>query len=408
MSIYIGNNSTEKVFHLYDGSTTIEKVPFSGTSFHSSLPYFRVVSRHRFTYNGTTPYAGTIGSTYSYTSRGYATTNPLPSTSVPYVIVGVKDGVTYFFPTAASGSPYFPAYTAGNSAANVPSFGLTSTSVGFTASSNSAIFSHFSVLVYDYIDVLVIGSQLNITPSDIVIDNSDIVINGDSIFDNEYIHELSTIGDRLNNYDLILAIPSGGTDIYTDAGNIYRPNYVTSSDMVSFTNNVSGGSYSLHQIINSASGDISGVRISSENNTISVVKNGVEHVLFDGSAVFKTLITNYSSIKIISSGQIATFSGSFLVKTLNINIANGDNLIVMYYTSGANPRSDAANLENISNGKTFIVYTAFFGFGYIKGVCDTINNQINFYWVVTNPAFSSGATVIWTSDIYVATNVIKG
>lgn len=99
MSIYIGNNGSEKILHIYDGDTNVRTDNFSGTSFHSSLPYIKLHSIHRFY-----PSGGEINASQGVVSAykmNYVSSTSIPSGEYSIIICGMQNnGTRYTFPTS--------------------------------------------------------------------------------------------------------------------------------------------------------------------------------------------------------------------------------------------------------------------------------------------------------------------
>lgn len=412
MSIYIGDNTTEKVLHVYDGSTSVEKDNFSGTSFHSSLPYFTVKSRHRFTYNSTTPYSGTSGK-WTWNSKGYTTTDEITTTTDFSIAIGYLNGTRYFFPAAAGvgvrfGTQYIPGLMYGNPFSNEPCFRISSGTTGYTATiSNPSLLPAYPNLIFDYIDIIIFENVNEVIASDILINNSEISVNGNNVFDKEYLHFMDDINDTINDVDDIIAIPYGGST-FSYGEVVLKSNYVTSTGPTTFVNNRAGG-HILLQVINSYDFPISSVYINSVNSTIGVVKNSVEIPIFNADSYFKTSYVPVAETLIVASGWTASANGTYFLKSVSIDLSSGGT-IMMSTRIGNTAYGTEARILTVSpaiNGKVFHPYAGGCSGVYMKAVVDTVNDKIYFYYVVQSTTINTpGVTYKLLENIYVQFTVM--
>lgn len=373
MSLYIGNNGSEKVLHIYDGSSNIEKNIINGTSFHSSLPYYTLNSIHRFVPSGT-PYVVASGNVWGEKQNYVISTGSIPSGDFSTIIRGSYQGTIYTFPTSA-GEGYFSglqAIYAGNPLANCPAFRLDSLTSGFTARAqyapNNIVL--FSIATFDYIDVYLFNELITPMPSlDIRISNDNILINGVSILSKIYAHFMTSIDDRANDYDTIIPIPRGGT---------YRAlTYATSTNNLSHASN---GEYALIQLINSYPYSATAVNVTSAPSSIAVIRNNINMPLFKDNIKFKSSISALPQFRILSYGQSMYGGATTLLSTMYFNstFQNGTLLFnILVSKSGFATIKDILCIVPIIAGRRVTIITSYYW--YIFGEISASANSINFY-----------------------------
>lgn len=307
MSIFIGSNGSEKILHLYDGSQNIELAKTLGTSFHSSLPYFKSTGRVTYTRN----YAkATLTCFYNPTEKlecvFYKADVPAPALYSKIIIVGYVGATRYFFPNSSEymeddycylglrGSGFGSIY--GLKAMYEPSDYIQIPDQIKTLSYLTNNTNDIGVREFDKIEVIYFDTTMEtIVPSDVSISKSDITVNGSSIFAPKFVHFMNTLADRINDYDEILAIPYGIN------GSII--NYISSVNNLSYSNTQLNGSMRYLQLLNTGAGAITSVSLDTTNSRISVVKNGIERNQFIASTRFKTNLTLFPEILWCSYGQ---------------------------------------------------------------------------------------------------------
>jgi len=319
MSVYVGANGTEKILHLYEGSTTVVKTNVAGTSFHSSMPYMKVSSIHRFTADGTVPYNAA-----GLTTKGYASTTSVPLNS-NCLVVGFDAGTRYFF-QAQIDSPDWVVLpdttTFGNVGAKGLCFGLDAQNGGYTASEDALP----SKLVFEYIDVYVIDNVVEAPASEVKIDSTGIYINGSNVLTNQYVAFIDNLAGRVNDYDTILAIPhSNDIDPNSTAGG----NFVTSTDNLTYTNQRTTGGHTLIQLINSYDFALQGVSFKSIGGVeaIGCRKNNVVFDLFSTNSHFFTATSSVTDHLVVAA-HTAINLGTTLMSTLTVSLAVGQTLNV--------------------------------------------------------------------------------
>jgi len=393
MSIYIGNNGSNKVLHIYNGSSNIEKNNFSGTSFHSSMPYLVLSSIHRFTQNGTTPYSNPV-----FTSVGYSTTNPLPPMaldgSTMVLAVGVIGSTRYFFPSASC-SPYWAAVPQ-----NVTTFGnINTTGINFAVVNNSTGFcGRYSTypsdtMYFDYIDLYVINDINTVSPSDISITSSDIKINNSSIFEPKYCVFLDSLSMAPNTYDTILAIPYATSSLWQ-----YGGNYVTSTSNTQYSDVFSNGGHYYIQILNSYNYPVQSTIISA-NSTESYIgnkRNNIETKLFSSLNSFYTSTLVYGQYLLVPQGTKIYDNNVHLISTINVNIDDG-NIINFGMYKTTNLFVNFTTFK-ITNGAVYYIYSEYYNWIHIQ--FDTINNKIYVYWQSGRTDQSAGVSLLFNVSFY--------
>ena len=414
MSIYIGNNGSEKILHIYDGDTNVRTDNFSGTSFHSSLPYIMTADRYVFYPNGSVPCSGSYNSAATWTSAGYTCSTPIPadpSNIIFTVCIGYVGSDRYFFPstrgaTRCAGEAY------GNSSGGTPAFVVSGATTGYVYQFNSAAFwgpagyplvsfSKIEIIYFKYFTAGNIASDINIS-------RSDISINGISIFNNSYVHFMSSISDRINDYDDIIAIPVGANNVVQNGAYILQPNWVTSSSNISFTSGISGGQYKLIQIINSYPHAKTSVEINGQLSTISVLKNGIMLPQFKGASAYKTYINgSFSYTKIISAGQQFSYYSSgyanYLVATIPISAVAGNLVLMSVKGIGFSVVSPVSSIGSV--GDTVYLYAAE-RYSFLKAVIG--GSSISIYYTGYDAVYQyTPGGHQWICDVYVSVFVIS-
>ena len=385
MSLYIGNNGTQKVAHIYNGSTGIEKNPFSGTSFHSSLPYLKIKSRHVFTYNGTTPYS--LNQTYNaYNSKGYVTTTPIENINNGFCfVIGYIGSKRVFFPYSAGtgeaiSTMSIPGSFFGNPCSSEPAFCLTSATTGYTGTITfrKDLLPLYTELIYDHIDVIILDTAVHTPATDIIISNSELSINGNPVFDTTYLHFCATLENRTNTIDEVIAIPYGAYYFTVVSNGILKPNYVTENGGV-YTNNVSGGAYTLVQLINS-NPMVAPTSISIDKNSISATKNGINTPYFNAATNFKANVVKYPEFLVVGSGFRIDASGVYHLLDYSIDISDGDILHSSIRTPSYTWQYIAQMSAScvVSNGGIFYFYAGGC-YMHLYGVMNTASGTISFY-----------------------------
>lgn len=390
MSLYIGNNGSEKVLHIYNGSTGAESNVFSGTSFHSSLPYFSVVKKINFTNIGYDVFLGKRRQNFS------ASIQIPPASQYDKILIRMNtvDGKFIFFPLAETHlfpNTYNDHYRifVGDVLSRL-GWTFTSASTGFLYSyisqSSSVYFNLANVLD---ITVYFITNELTQSASDIKISSSIFKINGIDVFNKYYMYPLSSIADKINSYDEVIAIPVGGY-----GASKAMLNYVSTYDFSTFTSTYpepGGGTqyavncdYILIQLINSYDYPITSVQLSSNPSSISVVKNNISITEFVASMYMRASITN--SVNISVSSNVTTWTSSSLwnkayIGTYSIPSGNANSFILISYTLDDATRDTSifnirgATCSKYFNGASVPIYVRGTN-AYIEGVIDTINNTI--------------------------------
>jgi len=377
MSLFIGNNTTEKVLHLYNGSSNIEENVFSGTSFHSSLPYYTFNSVHRFLPSGA-PYNASLNAVWAEKQNYTISTGSIPTGDFSVVLRGMYNGVLYTFPTSIGEGVVtsIQAIYYGSPLANSPAFRLSTLTSGFTArAAFSSSIVAFPIATFDYIDVYLFNESITpITASDISISKNDISINGASLTSKIYTHFMSSISDRVNDYDTIIPIPSGGT--------LTALTYSRSTDNLTHTAN---GQYSLIQLINSYQYPVSSVALTSNPNIISVNKNFINIPLFNANTKFKSAVTNLPRFRILSYGQAGQAGQTTLISTMVISSIFQDGSILLnalLSKSGFYTLKDMFCVIPIIAGRRVTIITS--DKYYIFGEISSTLNRINFYIYATS------------------------
>lgn len=397
MSIFIGSNGNNKVLHLYNGSTNIEPNVFSGTSFHSGLPYYTLLDTVVFSYTGVsdTPMdTALITINRSY----YSASKAITYTNSPCLFVGLKDGVRYFFPTT-QGSGAYDAVTGihtGSVFGQCPTIQLQSTTTAMVSTLRETDRNNlFPFTIWDSITMYVFSDSISeMLNNSVEIDRTDIKINGTSIFTAQYLHFMNSMSDRMNDYDTILAFPSGGvTNNFA-----HHLNYVTSPNNITCIPAISGQPYQLVQLLNSYAYPIQSTSLLSSNSTISVVKNGISLKQFDGNASFKTLNSIGGVFLAIPAGIVwpngnvvsSQPTGGALGDTMYIKIS-GTFSPALYVT----PRASVI----LSPGTSIVVITSHYVsiYGVISADCSVIN------W--TGMSISSSAYT--PSNLYTEISILR-
>ncbi|MCI4437279.1 MAG: hypothetical protein JHC33_10780 [Ignisphaera sp.] len=361
MSMYVGSNGSQKVLHIYNDSPNIEKSNFSGTSFHSSLPYFRVDKVHRFTQNGTTPYQN-----YYYTSRGYSC-NTIIDLKSNILCVGTIGNTKYFFPTSIGNlESSFPINTTFGGLFNQYSisFGLSSQSSGYVAISKT----WGGNLVYDHIDLYQISfNPINISSNEVIVNNKDITVNGSSIFSNMFLMPLKTINDRVNDYDIIFPVPNNLVHV----GFYYHQSYTRT---VNNSEIITDGGYSLFQLIGSYNAPITGVELTP--TSISVIKNGFHLKQFDAGKHFLTQVSNSVSSLIIAAGVRKNSQTINFLTSIAIPYAPGGKLIASM-TAYSYIAYDSCIIDIVAGKKFPVFYSPK---NNVFGIISNDLRSILFYW----------------------------
>lgn len=421
MSLYIGNNGSEKILHIYDSSSNVEKTPFSGTSFHSSLPYITVRNRYTFYPNGTIPYSGNEGVARTWTSRGYTSAAPLPSdfgTSPFSVCIGHVGSERYFMPATKGLSLPDGGDGYGNAWGGNQSFMINSSTTGYIfynewTQNYGAQHIYYGpasqpLVVFDRVEVIIFNAYGD-TPiaNDISITNNDIIINGSSIFSRTYVHFMTTIDDRLNDFDDIIAIPYGSAYSEYNGSSFVTPNWVSSSSNLSFANKGSGG-YFLMQLINSYPYPKSNMQLDGVDGTISVVKNNIPIVQFKYDTVFMTKInTIIPKTQIVAAGVHYSFWDTgrinVLVKTINISATASDIIYLSIETSNVTYPIPVACVTKAGN----TVYLASSD-KYMYVYCTVSTTSINVYVAGYDSIFKyvQGGHY-WTINMYLSVTLIN-
>lgn len=325
MSIFLGKTSSNsKVLHIYSGSTDIEENVFSGTSFHSSLPYMRFVDKIRFT-RVTALQVIDIG-TYSVARCDFQSTIPMPSTKYLSVFAGVKDGVRYFFPTSmsSSGMDYAEGVYAGAIFYECPAIGFVSdTYLVVQGIKEDAVNNFYNPLDFDYIDVYLFENNIApISSNEVLVSKNLISVNGNDILSNKYVHVFTDIAQRLNDYDEIIGLPYGG---YLVNNVQFYANIVRSTSNTSFTLDGTEGGIVYIQLINSYPFDPTAIELRSNENAIVVTKNNITMNLFKTTSDMKFKTIDIPDFVMAVYGDPANF-----IKTYNIGTTLNDVMIVRF------------------------------------------------------------------------------
>lgn len=393
MSIYIGNNGTEKVLHLYNDQAAIA-TNGSSTSFHSSMPYMKVINIHRFTQNGTVPYSEAGG----FTTVGYSSSTAVPVNS-NCLVVGYDAGTRYFFQAQIDSPDWYAlpdVATFGNIGSTGLCFGLVNTTTGFCGSEIDLP----SKLYFEYIDVYEVSEIITTSATDIRIDSSGLYINGTNVLgsNNKYLAFIDNLEGRVNDYDTILAIPySNDTNPNSTAGG----NFVTSTSNLSYVNQRPNGGHTLVQLINSYPFPLTSVALDSAagKGSIGCVKNGISFPLFSANThLFTATQTVVDHLAIPINTTIG--SGVTLVSTLYIPLVVGQTLNVSVSIPTLAYPYKAFGRVIIANGLTVVFRAAWEYFAYY--VLDTVNGTMKFYTVGSNQWFS-GLTFSRNLRAYVRT-----
>lgn len=390
MSLYIGNNGTEKVLHIYNGSPNIEKNVFSGTAFHSSLPYFSVVAKITFSFQPgiTSPlYKGGV----------YSSSIAIPSEG-QYDKILIKmtntSGVSLFFPMAET--HMFPDTVGDDSrifigdVVSTMAFTFTSSTSGIfytentsATSSHNPYFNNFNTI--PYATFYFISNKLSISPSSINISRSGFTVNNSDVLSRMYLYPLTDINSRVNLYDEVIAIPTGGW-----AGSKSRLNYVSTTDDITFTNSEQDPTYSvnsgylLFQVLNSYNYPISSIDISSKPASISVVKNNISMLMFTETMQMRASITYSTTINVSANVYSGASNGYFnksYIGTYGIPSGNSASFVMIsYIISDVSRDISVINIRGSTytkyfNGASVPIYVRGTG-GYIEGVLNTTNNTI--------------------------------
>lgn len=407
MSLFIGETNSTPIIHMTNQNETESTIktttPIPSTVFHSSLPYIRLKQVVEFYYNGTNPYGNS--NPYQSVTRGYTATSSLPSNykSLATVVVGTLDGVKYFFPTMGARShSLYPDTMYGQAYTQVPSFGIVNTTTAFTATVNNGYFGQFSPLVYDKIEVYLFDPAPVInTPGSIYIDSDDIVVGDVSVSELKYVHFMNTYEDRLNDYDTILAIPNGGYSTLFVGGNYphgtYRPNWVKQVGST-YTSQVSGGSHTYIQIINSASGAVNGVTLTEDK--IAIRKDGVLRDHFNNNSTMYTQFSTTSNVTYVTAGSTYYSNGTYNRGT--IAVTPGDFIMA---NQGANGATSFTSVQPMTANGTIQVYSELGA--YVYGKVNSTKTGVTIYLVFNFGGFDLGGSWQWLVNLNIQLVTIK-
>lgn len=202
MSLYIGNNGSEKVLHIYDGSPNIEKVPFSGTVFHSSLPYLKLNGKKLFYKNGNVA----IDNAYMYHQK-YISSDGTDFEDSAVFFVGIKGtSKVYFNPSMMNieDSSYTTKNFFHNSIGNIGIVNKDTIDV-FLPTSYTTVSQAGRTYDYDVIEMYSYD-YTGISPisTDVDMSNSGVFINGLNIFQSGYLTYETSVSNLPNALDDIL------------------------------------------------------------------------------------------------------------------------------------------------------------------------------------------------------------
>jgi len=372
MSLYIGSNGGEKILHIYNNSSNIEKNIFSGTSFHSSLPYLIFRSIHTFTPTGVNSSGGNNYITWE--KKGFSTSNPLPSGNFSVILRGYYNDIIYTFPTTI-GDGYIngvEGWHYGHPATAAPCFHLSDTSNGYSIRCDvhygqAGDAPYFEVALFDKIDILVLDpSIVPIIPTSVKITNKELLVNNSSILGSQYIHYMTSLTDRINDYDTIIPIPIGGTNT--------RAAYTKTTS--NLTHSVVNGTMSYIQIINSYNYPVTNVILTSKPAKISVLKNAKIIDQFREDIKYRTSIINLPTKHLVTSGttfaQGTTYLGTVTftpkaVQTLVITLDSTKSPFNFYYNL-------LSVIDIISGNKvTVFIHPLIYTYGIVSSSLDSIS-----------------------------------
>lgn len=398
MSLYLGVSGTEKVLHIYNNDSSVRKDNFSGTSFHSSMPYLTVNSVHHFTNSGTIPYANS-----AFTSRRYTSTTIVPLGGY-LVAVGVIGTTRYFFPQD-SGDTYWTVVpdvtTFGNVNSRGINFGIDSSTTGFVGRYSSY---PSAVLDFDYVDVYVLDDIIDANvATDVLINNTTISVNGVSITSKIYLVFLESITSRVNDYDTILAIPH--TSIAHP--DLTGSNYVTSVGNLSYTGSIESNNYQLVQLVNSYAYPVTSVSIIGNSvsgvSSIGVTKNNMLLPMFVSSIQYYTAtLSNISHIAVPLNFRTDD-RGVYQTSTLSINIPVGSIVSLGFYLEGFQYKNFSP--IRVYQGIVSVFYDGYYVTCY--AVFDPSTSTIRFY-VYDNDTYldQAGAYKVFSRNLYVYVRVL--
>lgn len=369
MGIFIGDNATEKVLHVYNGTSTIKRDNFSGTAFHSSLPYSNIVSIHRFTPSGS-PYI--VADSYNFWAekQNYTTDTAIPTGDHSIIVRGSISGVIYTFPTQI-GVPDIADIQAvyfGNPVTNGPALCLTSLSSGFTARSwfRHSSYTTFPIQTFDFIDVYVFTQTIEpITASDIRISNSEFTVNSENVFDKRFVHMMGSLSDRINDYDTIIPISTSGTGIVSSF-----------STSTSNLNHTTSGTVHYIQIINGYDYPVDSVTMQSNPSSIGTVKNGNNVISFTESTPIRTTYTAMSDFRVIHYGETTSTK---LLRSMAFTAYDNQTLVfhALFTKNGFTTLKDTFIPLPSTAGSSFVLMGSYKY--YIKGVVNASRTAVDFY-----------------------------
>jgi hypothetical protein len=223
--MYLGPNSnnSEKVLHLYSGSSSVEKEPFSGTNFHSSTPYTRIIGRYLYQYSS-------YASPFSRFLLDTGISTPIPSTVLASRAPSIAIGYTYsisnnswqrvvfsggnsrWHSSILSSGPAVTIYGGffGNNVQGYPSIYLRPE--GYVEVRNDFGFNYIELIYFDDLQTLPTSNSVSISDKELKINGVNLL--GGKNLKNQnttrYLHFLGTDpNNRINDVDEIIPIPTG-------------------------------------------------------------------------------------------------------------------------------------------------------------------------------------------------------